>query len=199
TDVRVGVLVVVATRQRAQLPLEALAAGVVLSRLTPAVATPVPEAIDDHLQGRFVSHHSAALAHGDVVRGIKAYGCDVAKGSDLLTLVGRSQSVAAVFHEPEIVFPAERGDRIKVEDVAQSVRDHDGLYLGTVGLLQAGDVDFVRGQGHIQKYGNEAVLEDWIDCGGESCGHRDHFIARHQATVAKLRRSQSAEGHEVCG
>ena len=46
-DVRVGVLVVVAVGQVAELPVEALAAGVVLARLAPAVAAPVAERFDE--------------------------------------------------------------------------------------------------------------------------------------------------------
>ena len=169
---------IVAAGQRAQLPLETLAAGVVLSGFAPAVAPPVSKAVDDHLQRWFVGHHRAAFTHGDVVRGIEAYGCDIAEGPDLAPLVGRSQRVAAVFYKPEVVLFAERRDRIEVEDVAQSVRDHDGLYLGTVGLLQTGDIDLIGWQRDVQKYRHEAILKDRINCCGESRGHCDHFIAR---------------------
>jgi hypothetical protein len=64
---------VVAAGQRAQLPVEALAAGVVHTGLAPAVAAPIPETVDEHLQRRLVGQHRAALAHGDVVRRIEAH------------------------------------------------------------------------------------------------------------------------------
>ena len=51
-DVRVDVLVVVAVRQVAELPVEALAAGVVLARVAPAVAAPVAERLDERLELR---------------------------------------------------------------------------------------------------------------------------------------------------
>ncbi len=49
-DVRVDVLVVVAEGKVAVLPLEALAAGVVLAGIAPAVASPVAEGFDKHLE-----------------------------------------------------------------------------------------------------------------------------------------------------
>ena len=49
-DVRIGVLVVVAAGQVAQLPVESLAAGIVVAGIAPAVAAPVAEGIDEHLQ-----------------------------------------------------------------------------------------------------------------------------------------------------
>ena len=53
-DVGVGVFVIVAAGQIAQLPIEALAAGVVFSRLAPAVAAPVAEGFDERFQQRRV-------------------------------------------------------------------------------------------------------------------------------------------------
>ena len=52
---RVGVLVVVAVRQVAELPVEALAAGVVVAGVAPAIAAPVAERFDQLLQQRAVA------------------------------------------------------------------------------------------------------------------------------------------------
>ena len=49
-DVRVGVLVIVAAGQLAELPVETLAAGVVLAGFAPAVAAPVAEGFDQRFQ-----------------------------------------------------------------------------------------------------------------------------------------------------
>src|SRR5262249_54041663 len=83
-QVAVNVLVVVARRQVAELPAEALAASVVLAGRTPAIPTPVAKRLHDTLQPATLSEHGATLAHGEVVRGIKALGCQVAKGASLL-------------------------------------------------------------------------------------------------------------------
>ena len=97
---------IVAAGQLAQLPVEALAAGVVLARLAPAVAAPVAEGFDEGLEQRVVGEHRAAFAHGDVVRGIKADRGEVAEGADHLAVVRCAQGVAAVFDQPEVVLLA---------------------------------------------------------------------------------------------
>ena len=50
SDVRVSVFVIVAARQAAQLPLEALAAGIIFAGFAPAIAAPVAERLDENLQ-----------------------------------------------------------------------------------------------------------------------------------------------------
>src|ERR1700679_3227498 len=120
---RVGVFVIVTAGQRAQWPVEALAAGVVLAGFAPAVTAPVSEAVDEDLQGRSVSEDRAAFAHGDVVRGVEADGCNVAEGAYLLAPVGGSEGVAAVLDQPQVVLFAEGRNRIEIEDVAQGVGD----------------------------------------------------------------------------
>ena len=80
--VRIGVLVIVAMWQVAQLLAEALAAGVVLAWLAVAVPTPVTDRFDDLAQLVVVGEHCAAFAHGDVVGGVKAQCADVAEGAN---------------------------------------------------------------------------------------------------------------------
>src|SRR5205814_7041662 len=70
-QVRVRVLVVVALGQLAQLPLEALAAGVVLARHAPAVAAPVAERLHRALQPGLPREHGASLAARTVLLGIE--------------------------------------------------------------------------------------------------------------------------------
>ena len=60
-DVAVDVLVVVAGRKVAELPLEALVAGVVLARLAVAVPAPVTEGLDLLLDERGLDEDRAAL------------------------------------------------------------------------------------------------------------------------------------------
>src|SRR5258708_16178223 len=67
TQVAVGVLVVVAMRQPAELPTESFAAGVVLTGGAPAVATPVAERLGDPPQAALVGEHRAPLAHRKMV------------------------------------------------------------------------------------------------------------------------------------
>ena len=75
-------------RQLAELPVEALAAGVVLARVAPAVAAPVAERLDQRLQHAGVLvQHRAALAHRDVVGRVEADRGRVAEGADVLAVV----------------------------------------------------------------------------------------------------------------
>jgi len=99
-QVAVGVLVVIAFRQIAQLLAKALAAGVVLARLAVAVAAPVTKALGNRLEFLVVGKHGAAFPHGDVVGRVKAQGGNVSKGAHHLAAVGGAQRVAAVFHQP---------------------------------------------------------------------------------------------------
>jgi len=81
-EVAVDVLVVVAFRQFAELPLEALAAGIVLAGSAPAVAAPVAEALGVGLErGAADDVDRAALTHGQVVRRVEGLGGKVAEGA----------------------------------------------------------------------------------------------------------------------
>ena len=112
-EIAVGVLVVVAFRQIAELLAEATAAGVVLARWAVAVAAPVAEAFGNLLQLAVVGEDRTALAHGDVVRRVETQGADVTEGTDHLPVVGRAERIAAVLDQPEIVFLAQRGDHLR--------------------------------------------------------------------------------------
>src|SRR5260221_1852378 len=126
-DMRVGGFVVVTERQLAQLPAEALAAGVVLAGSAIAIAAPVAEGVDEGFQLGAVGEDGAAFAHGDVMGGIEAERADVAEGPDDTPVVGGAEAVAEVFHEPEIVALAQIRDRGEVERVAERVGQHDRL------------------------------------------------------------------------
>ena len=60
-DMGIRVLVIVSARQRTQLPIETLAAGVVFAGLAPAVAAPVAKGLNQGLQRRLVGENSSAF------------------------------------------------------------------------------------------------------------------------------------------
>ena len=115
---------VVAVRQLAELPVEALAAGVVLARVAPAVAAPVAERLDQRLERRAVRSARAAFAHGDVVRRIEA---DAWPGRRRCRPAGRRTVAPTASQQSSISQRScslgERGDRVEVERIAQRVRD----------------------------------------------------------------------------
>ena len=102
--------------------------------------------------------HRAALAHGDVVRGVEAQRADVAEGAAQFAVVGGAQRIAAVLDEPEIVFLCQRGDGIQIVGVAQRVREHDGLGPGRDRGFDLGRVDVVAAELHIDEHRHGAEL-----------------------------------------
>jgi len=65
-----------------EFPAESLVAGIVLTARTPAIAAPVAETFGDFFQARITDDiDRPALAHGQVMRGIKRLGGNIAKGS----------------------------------------------------------------------------------------------------------------------
>ena len=193
----IGVLVIVAMRQVAQLPVEPLAARVVLARFAPAVASPVPHRLGDPLERGRGRQHTAALAHGDVVRGIKAHGRQLAEGSYRLAVVGGAERVAAVLDQVEIMFAAERRHGAKIERVAKGVRDHHRARSRAQGAFEMRHVDAVGAQLSVDEYRDQPVLHDRVHRGRESRRRRDHLVARLHAVGRHHRRAERAHGNEV--
>ena len=94
---------IVPAGQRAQLPFEALATSIVLARFAPAIATPVAKRIDQQLQGRFICKNGSAFSGRNVVCRIEAESGNVAERTDVTAPIGRSERIAAVFNQPEIM------------------------------------------------------------------------------------------------
>ncbi len=170
-DVRVGVLVVVAAGQIAQLPVEALAAGVVLAGLAPAVAAPVAERFDQRAQQRLVRQHRAAFAHGDVVRGVEADGRQIAERADLSALdrVDPTASQQSSISHRSCV-RANARDRGEIERIAQRVREDHGARARRKRGFELRDIDVVGGNGDVDEHRDQAVLDDRIDRGGKAGG-----------------------------
>ena len=176
----VGVLVVVSIGEiAAQLllgPAETLVAGVVFTWGTIAITAPVAEGFGDQIEFSVVSEHGTALAHCDVVCGVKTQGGDVTEGAHQLTVVDRTQRVTAVFYQPQVVLLAECGDHIQIERVAQAVGQHDGFGLGRNGGLNFRRINVMCGQIQIYEHWYRAKLNDWIDSCWKSCSNADHLV-----------------------
>ncbi len=196
-EMAIGVFVVVALRQIAQLPAKTLAAGIVLAGRAVTVAAPVAERFGDTLEFVVAGEYGTALAHGDVVGRVKAQGADVAKGADQLAIVGGAQRVAAVFDQPEIVFLCDTGHFGEVVRVAQGVGQHDGLGLWADGGFELGNVDVVGGDVDIDKHRNGTELQDGVNRGGEAGGDADDFVPRFDCAVAKIVAGKCGESNQV--
>jgi hypothetical protein len=96
------------------------------------------------------------------------------------------------------VLPAERRDRIQIEDVAQSVRDHHSLHLRAVGRFKLRSIDLIRWQRHIDEDGDQTVLKDWIDRRRKAGCNGKHLVARTKLSFAQLGRGKRAERNQIC-
>ncbi len=176
---------VVALRQVAELPTEALAAGIVFAGRAIAVAPPVAEGLGSPFEFGIVGEDRTALAHGDVVGRVKTQGADVAESADQLAVVGRAEGVAAILDQPELVFPAQRGNHIQVVGIAQGMGQHDCTGLRTDRGFDLGGVDVVGAEFDIDENGNCAELQDGVDRGRETGGYGDDFISGLDRALAE--------------
>ena len=97
-----------------------------------------------------------------------------------------AERIAAILNQPEIVFPDESSDGIKVEDVAQCVGNHDGSGLFAAGRFKLAYIDLVAGQGYIHEDRHQSILNDRIHGGRETGSDGDDFVAGLEPAVAKL-------------
>src|SRR5277367_6276003 len=190
----VRVLVIVATRQRSKLPIEALPASIVFAGLAPAVPAPVAEGFDEYLQRGLIGEYGPTLAHGDMVRRIEAYRCDVAEGADFAVAVRGAEGVAAVFDQPQVVLPREGSDGIQIKHVPQGMGDDDRPGFFAARSFELIDVDFIGGQRDIHEDGHETVLKDGIYRGGKAGGDGDDLVARLELAFAQFGGSERAHG-----
>ncbi len=188
---------VVPPGQRAELLAEALAARIVLAAAAIAIAPPVAEGTGDPRQQLIFDDHGPALAHRDLMGRIKGKRRQIAEGADRLAVEGGPQGIAAVFDEPEIVLPAKIPQGGCIVRYPHGVGDHHGPRLRRNRRrhgLHAGDVG---PQFHVDENRQGTILDDRVDGRGKAGGDGDHFIARPDAALLQLRRSQRAEGHEI--
>ena len=91
-DVRIDVLVIVAVRQAAKLPIESLAAGILAARFAPAIAPPIAERLHQGFEPWLVGQHTPTFTQCDVVTGVEADSREIAKGAHLTRTVSTCQA-----------------------------------------------------------------------------------------------------------
>ena len=194
---RVGVFVVIATGQLAQLPVEALAAGVVFARRAVAIAAPVAEGLDGSGEHGIIGEYGAAFAGGDVVRRVETQRADVAEGADVAAIVSGAEGIAAILDQPQAMLVSQCAQRNGFEGIAQGVGQHDGAGARADGGGDACRAGIVGGQFRVDENGNHAVLQNRIDGGGEARGGGDDFIAGFQGALAQQGRCQRGKRQQV--
>src|SRR5208283_1288516 len=161
-DVRIDVFVVVSARQRTQLPVKTLATGVVLAGLAPAIATPVAKGLNEHLQSRLICQDGSAFSGCDVVRRIKTQSGDITEGADVPSLIGRTERIAAVFDQPEIMPAGKSSDCIEIKDVSQSMGDEHGLCPVASCCFKLAHVDLIFWNSNVHEYRVQAILKNRV-------------------------------------
>ena len=198
-EMAVDVFVIVALGQVAEFPAETFAAGIVVSAGAPAVTAPIAEAFHERLE-RHVAHDidRAPLAHREVMRRIKGLRGEVAEGAGKLTVIARTERVAVVLDEPEVVAAAELGDGREIEGVAQGVGHEDGFgFARNEGLFELIDAHVERDGIDIEKDGDAAVLNDGRNGRGKARRRGDDLIAGTDTARTELGAGQRGEGEQV--
>ena len=125
-EMRIGVFVVIAIRQVAELPAEALFAGVVACPDRTSNRVPSRGTIQMRLSVAAVGEDGAAFAHRDVVRGIEAQRPDIAERADRSCRRRSRRSASQLSSTTQIVLLRERSSPFEIERIAERMRDHDG-------------------------------------------------------------------------
>mmetsp|Transcript_82881 Transcript_82881/g.168938 ORF Transcript_82881/g.168938 Transcript_82881/m.168938 type:complete len:536 (-) Transcript_82881:175-1782(-) len=115
-----------------------------------------------------VAHHHAALAAGDVVGEVERVRAEVAEGAQHLARHGtilslrvrpRTQRLARVLQQNEVVLLAERHQLAHVAGVAQHVHRHHGLHAGGHAALQLRDVAVERLRVNVHEARHQPTLQ----------------------------------------
>ena len=144
-----------------------------------------------------VGEDRAALAHGDVMRWVKAECANVAKCAHMLAIDGRAQRVAAILDQDEAAAIADFLDRLDVEGVAERMRDHDRPGAWRDRILDGVDLDVVGGDIDVDENGRHVPHDRRIDRGGEARRAGDDLVAGLHLTSLLARRSQRGKGDQI--
>src|SRR5262245_34632610 len=101
----VNVFVIVALRKLPQLPTKTLTASVIDPGGAPAIAPPIAQRHGNTLQPSAAGKHRATFPHRNVMRRIKTLGSQVTEAASSLARIERTQGIAIVFDEIQIVSP----------------------------------------------------------------------------------------------
>ncbi|MNZ47017.1 hypothetical protein D3C78_647190 [compost metagenome] len=193
----IHVLVIVTLWQAAELLAETVAAGIIATGCAVAVASPVTEGFGNRLELSVIGEHRATFTHGDVVGRVETQGRDVAKGANQFAVIGRTECIAAIFDQPEVVLFTQGFDFAQVERVTKGVGEHDRLGLGGDGRFDQLGINVVGRHVDIDEDRYRPELDDGVDGGGEACSHANDFVTFFDGTVTQLGGGQCAEGNQV--
>ena len=82
------------------------------------------------------------------------------KVADFFAAVRRSQGIAAILDQPEVMAFRKVGDRVEIERIAQGVGKHYRPGAFRAGVVELAHVDVVSRRRNVDEHGHQAVLQD---------------------------------------
>src|SRR5205085_65146 len=114
--------------------------------------------------------------HRDVMRRVEADRGQVAEGTDATAPVRRTDRIAAILDQPQVMLTGELGDSPEVKRVAECVSRHDRASSRRQGGFQLRYVEVIRRYVDIDEHRHQAVLDDRVDRGREAGGDGDDLV-----------------------
>ena len=131
------------------------------------------------------------------MRRIKAQSGDIAECADVPSLIGRTERIAAVFDQPEIVLLREGTDGIEIEDVSQGMGDEHGPCPVAARRFKFAHINLIPGNSDVHKNWHQTILENRVHRRRKTCGYGNDLIAWPQLSIAEFWRSQGAQGDKI--
>ena len=173
------------------LTIKTMAAEIVPSRRTDAVTPPITNGLNNFMELGVVRIYRAAFAHGHMVRRIEARRSNITDRTGKIflpiELILGPQSIAVVFHQPQIMRITELLDRREIKGIPQCMRDHDSLCLFRECFFQTGYVNVVLRNRDIDKDRNRPILDNRRNRRRKSRRHRDDLIPTTDSTLPQKR------------
>src|SRR5579872_3196670 len=99
------------------------------------------------------------------MRGIEAQGRDIPKGSNVATFECRTERVATILDQPEIVLSGKSGDGIKIKNVSERMRDEDRLGPIAARRFELAHINLIARNSHVHENRYQTVLKNGIHGG----------------------------------
>ncbi|MNG19186.1 hypothetical protein D3C84_1033190 [compost metagenome] len=111
-----------------------------------------------------------------MVRWVKTHGADITKGTRHLAVKTRTQGIAAIFNQPQVIFIGNFTHLRQVKQVAQGVRHHDCLGFFSDCCLNQLWVDVIGWNIDIDKHRHQTILDSRVNRGREARSNGNHLI-----------------------
>ena len=180
---------IVSERKLTVLLIESVSAEVINAGRADTVTSPVSHGADSSVENGIICIDGTAFTHCHVVRGIEGRCSDITDSTrELLFAVDsilRTQSIAVIFYEPEIMLITECLYCLKVERITECMCYHYCLCLRRQCSLELCYVDIVLRDSNVYEYGYRTELDHGSNSCRETCCYSDDLIASLNCSLLK--------------